>query len=252
MRGRVADSTRALGQVFANPDLRRLQLAWARVADRQLDVLRRALGLRLRPGRRRRRSASSSVLRMIPAAIASPFLATPRRPLPAQARDDRDRPRPGGADDRRRGRDDLAGLVGVRRLRDRRPLHRRGHGIPAGPGGAPPPPRAQPGRADRRERRLEHARGRRRLRRPGARRPPARGHERRDGLRRQRPLVRLVGAARARGARRLDAARRTRPREPSHGHGAGHRRRVPGARSRAATSSCSRASTRRRRSSRAR
>jgi MFS family permease len=74
MRGRLADSTHAFGQVFANPDLRRLQLAWAGslIGNWAYFV---ALAIYAYDQGGAAAVGVVSVIRMIPAAIASPFLA---------------------------------------------------------------------------------------------------------------------------------------------------------------------------------
>lgn len=74
MRGRVSDSMRAFGQVFANPDLRRLQLAWAGslIGNWSYFV---ALAIYAYGQGGAAAVGLVSVIRMIPAAIASPFLA---------------------------------------------------------------------------------------------------------------------------------------------------------------------------------
>ena len=77
----------------------------------------------------------------------------------------------------------------------------RGHGLPAGAGGAPAVARRVAGRADGGERRLEHARERRHVPRPGARRPPARGERPGGRVRRERRDVPLVGDPRRRAPR---------------------------------------------------
>ena len=139
MRGRIAESTRAFAQVFANPDLRRLQLAWAGslIGNWSYFV---ALAIYAYAEGGAGAVGIVSVIRMIPAAIASPFLAGladryPRKLVMIATRCAQSR-----ADD---GRclDDLAGVVRLHRLRDRRPLDRRRHGIPPGTGRPPPEPR---------------------------------------------------------------------------------------------------------------
>ena len=74
MRGRIAESTRAFAQVFANPDLRRLQLAWAGslIGNWSYFV---ALAIYAYAEGGAGAVGIVSVIRMIPAAIASPFLA---------------------------------------------------------------------------------------------------------------------------------------------------------------------------------
>ncbi len=73
MRGRITDSTRAFGQVFANPDLRRLQLAWAGSLIGNWSYF---IALALYAYNEGGATAVGlvSVIRMIPAAIASPFV----------------------------------------------------------------------------------------------------------------------------------------------------------------------------------
>ncbi len=74
MKARISDSTRAFGQVFANPDLRRLQLAWAGslVGNWSYFI---ALAIYAYDEGGAAAVGVVSVIRMIPAAIASPFLA---------------------------------------------------------------------------------------------------------------------------------------------------------------------------------
>jgi MFS family permease len=75
LRARVADSTRSFGQVFANPDLRRLQLAWAGslIGNWSYFV---ALAIYAYDQGGAAAVGVVSVIRMLPAAIASPFLAS--------------------------------------------------------------------------------------------------------------------------------------------------------------------------------
>ena len=74
LRARVAESTRSFGQVFANPDLRRLQLAWAGslIGNWSYFV---ALAIYAYDQGGAGAVGVVSVVRMLPAAIASPFLA---------------------------------------------------------------------------------------------------------------------------------------------------------------------------------
>jgi MFS family permease len=74
LRARIADSTRSFGQVFANPDLRRLQLAWAGslIGNWSYFV---ALAIYAYDQGGAAAVGIVSVIRMLPAAIASPFLA---------------------------------------------------------------------------------------------------------------------------------------------------------------------------------
>ena len=74
MRVRISDSTRAFGQVFANPDLRRLQLAWAGSLIGNWSYFI-ALAIYAYDAGGAAAVGVVSVIRMIPAAIASPFLA---------------------------------------------------------------------------------------------------------------------------------------------------------------------------------
>ena len=74
MRARISDSTRAFGQVFANPDLRRLQLAWAGSLIGNWSYFI-ALAIYAYGQGGAGAVGIVSVIRMIPAAIASPFLA---------------------------------------------------------------------------------------------------------------------------------------------------------------------------------
>jgi MFS family permease len=74
LKARIADSTRSFGQVFANPDLRRLQLAWAGslIGNWSYFV---ALAIYAYDQGGAAAVGVVSVIRMLPAAIASPFLA---------------------------------------------------------------------------------------------------------------------------------------------------------------------------------
>ena len=74
LRARVADSTRSFAQVFANPDLRRLQLAWAGslIGNWSYFV---ALAIYAYDQGGAAAVGVVSVIRMLPAAIASPFLS---------------------------------------------------------------------------------------------------------------------------------------------------------------------------------
>ena len=74
LRARVAESTRSFAQVFANPDLRRLQLAWAGslIGNWSYFV---ALAIYAYDQGGAGAVGVVSVVRMLPAAIASPFLA---------------------------------------------------------------------------------------------------------------------------------------------------------------------------------
>jgi MFS family permease len=74
MKARISDSTRAFGQVFANPDLRRLQLAWAGslIGNWAYFI---ALAIYAYDEGGAAAVGVVSVIRMVPAAIASPFLA---------------------------------------------------------------------------------------------------------------------------------------------------------------------------------
>lgn len=74
LRARIADSTRSFGRVFANPDLRRLQLAWAGslIGNWSYFV---ALAIYAYTQGGAAAVGVVSVIRMIPAAIASPFVA---------------------------------------------------------------------------------------------------------------------------------------------------------------------------------
>ena len=74
MKSRISDSTRAFGQVFANPDLRRLQLAWAGSLIGNWSYFI-ALAIYAYAEGGAGAVGVVSVIRMIPAAIASPFLA---------------------------------------------------------------------------------------------------------------------------------------------------------------------------------
>ncbi len=74
MKARISDSTRAFGQVFANPDLRRLQLAWAGSLIGNWSYFI-ALAIYAYDQGGAGAVGVVSVIRMIPAAIASPFLA---------------------------------------------------------------------------------------------------------------------------------------------------------------------------------
>ena len=74
MKARISDSTRAFGQVFANPDLRRLQLAWAGSLIGNWSYFI-ALAIYAYDEGGAAGVGVVSVIRMIPAAIASPFLA---------------------------------------------------------------------------------------------------------------------------------------------------------------------------------
>ncbi len=74
LTGRIADSTRAFGKVFANPDLRRLQLAWAGslIGNWSYFV---ALAIYAYDQGGAAAVGLVSIIRMIPAAIASPVIA---------------------------------------------------------------------------------------------------------------------------------------------------------------------------------
>jgi MFS family permease len=74
LRARIADSTRSFGQVFANPDLRRLQLAWtgSLIGNWSYFI---ALAIYAYDQGGAAAVGLVSVIRMLPAAIASPFLA---------------------------------------------------------------------------------------------------------------------------------------------------------------------------------
>jgi MFS family permease len=74
MRERITDSTRSFGQVFANPDLRRLQLAWAGSLIGNWSYFI-ALAIYAYDQGGAAAVGVVSVIRMLPAAIASPFLA---------------------------------------------------------------------------------------------------------------------------------------------------------------------------------
>ncbi len=74
MKARISDSTHAFGQVFANPDLRRLQLAWAGSLIGNWSYFI-ALAIYAYDEGGAAAVGVVSVIRMIPAAIASPFLA---------------------------------------------------------------------------------------------------------------------------------------------------------------------------------
>lgn len=75
MRGRISDSTRSFAQVFANPDLRRLQLAWAGSLIGNWSYFI-ALAIYAYDEGGAAAVGLVSVVRMLPAAIASPFVAS--------------------------------------------------------------------------------------------------------------------------------------------------------------------------------
>ncbi len=74
MKARISDSSRAFGQVFANQDLRRLQLAWAGSLIGNWSYFI-ALAIYAYDEGGAAAVGVVSVIRMIPAAVASPFLA---------------------------------------------------------------------------------------------------------------------------------------------------------------------------------
>ena len=218
LRARVADSTRSFGQVFANPDLRRLQLAWAGslIGNWSYFV---ALAIYAYDQGGAAAVGVVSVIRMLPAAIASPFLAGladryPRKLVMIVTDVIRAALMVAAAVTIWQGWSAyivyaivaLSTIVGTAFRPAQAAL------LPASG--------AQSRRADGGERRLEHAGGGRSVRRTGARRHPPRDHEHRNGLRRQR---RSRSSGRRCSCSRCGVAAAT-PREKEagdHGHGDG-------------------------------
>ena len=172
LRARIAESTRSFGQVFANPDLRRLQLAWAGslIGNWSYFV---ALAIYAYDQGGAGAVGVVSVIRMLPAAIASPFLAG--------LADRYSRKLVMIVTDVIRAALMVAAAVTIWQgwsayivYADRRAVDHRRNRVPPGAGGAPAPSGAQSRGADGGERRLEHAGGGRRVRRAGARRHPPR------------------------------------------------------------------------------
>ena len=174
---RVAESFGSLARGLPEPRPAPAPARVPRLDDGALDVRRRPLGLRVRPGRHDRGRDHLGAA-AAPAAIASPFLATLADRYP------RERVMM-GTDLIRAALMALAAvviatdgpaLVVYAVVDPDEPRRRR---VPAGAGGAPPRPRARPRRAVGRERRREHARRRLDLRRAGDRRHHPRALERR-------------------------------------------------------------------------
>ena len=90
LRGRFGDSARSFGQVFRNPNIRRIEGAWAASI-----MAHWAYGIALAVFAYRDGGAAAvglvGLVRFLPSAVASPFTLGARRSIPPRARDRRRR-----------------------------------------------------------------------------------------------------------------------------------------------------------------
>ena len=236
---------------LATPDAATPAARLGRLGARQLVVHGRPRRLRV-PRGRPAAVGLVGLIRLIPAAIAAPFLAALADRYPARARDDRLRRRARRPHDPRRRSSSPSTARRRSSTRCVGALDDRRHRLPPGAGGAAAVARPRSARADGGERRLEHGRERR-----AACVGPALGGVllaftiRGGRLSRQRASVRLVGVRSSPGS--IVPARSRRPSEPRSRPRCSPRRRPARRRSPVIRScGCSRRCTRHRRWSPAR